>query len=56
MLIEQSAGDLMIVGHLPFLGKLAAALVGCGETDTVVRSQYAGVVCIDPSDGERSAG
>ena len=34
--IEQSAGDLMIVGHLPFLGKLAALLAADNEETEIV--------------------
>ena len=34
--IEQSAGDLMIVSHLPFLGKLAALLVADNEETEIV--------------------
>ena len=37
--IEQSPGDLMIVGHLPFLGKLAALLVADNEETEIPRLQ-----------------
>ena len=45
--IEQSAGDLMIVGHLPFLGKLAALLVANNEETEVVAFRFGCVVCVE---------
>ena len=39
--------DLMIVGHLPFLGKLAAALVVGDEEADVVTFQQGGGVCLE---------
>jgi phosphohistidine phosphatase len=41
--LERTGGDVMIVGHLPFLGKLAALLV----IGSVVEFQYGSVVCIE---------
>ncbi|MEW6365647.1 MAG: phosphohistidine phosphatase SixA [Acidobacteriota bacterium] len=38
--------DLMVVGHLPFLGKAAAALVNGDESKPVVSFQQGGVVCL----------
>jgi phosphohistidine phosphatase len=51
--VEQSARDLMIVGHLPFLGKLAASLVVGDEARDVLAFRYAGVVCLERDDGGR---
>ncbi len=45
--IEQSAGDLMVVGHLPFLGKLAALLLTGDEAREIVAFRFACVVCLD---------
>jgi phosphohistidine phosphatase len=42
--------DLMVVGHLPFLGKLASLLVAGDEDAGVVAFQYAGVVCLERAD------
>ena len=45
--------DVMIVGHLPFLSKLASLLLtGCESPDTV-SFQNAGIVCLHcPDDGQ----
>lgn len=45
--IEQSAGDLMIVGHLPFLGKLAALLMEGSEETEIVAFRFGCVVCVE---------
>jgi phosphohistidine phosphatase len=45
--IEESVGDLMIVGHLPFLGKLAALLVADSEETEVVAFRFGCVVCVE---------
>ena len=45
--IEQSVGDLIIVGHLPFLGKLAALLVADNEETEIVAFKFGCVVCIE---------
>lgn len=38
--------DLLIVGHLPHLGKLASLLITGSESVPVVRFQQGGVVCL----------
>ncbi|MCL4500364.1 MAG: hypothetical protein M1438_00730 [Deltaproteobacteria bacterium] len=38
--------DLMLVGHLPHLGKLAALLVSGDPEKAVVNFKMAGVVCL----------
>ncbi|MGB2824829.1 MAG: phosphohistidine phosphatase SixA [Phycisphaerae bacterium] len=48
--IEKSEGDLMIVGHLPFLSKLAAVLLTGKESPEPIAFQNAGVVCLERSD------
>jgi len=42
--------DLMIIGHLPFLEKLAALLVTGTESYKIVAFKYSGVVCLEYSD------
>lgn len=49
--IARAAGDLMIVGHLPFLGKLAALLVAGAESADVVSFRNGGVVCLERGRG-----
>jgi phosphohistidine phosphatase len=44
---EGAAGDLMIVGHLPLLAKLASLLVTGKESRELVRFPAAGVLCLD---------
>jgi phosphohistidine phosphatase len=51
--IEQSAGDVMIVGHLPFLGKLAALLVADNEETEIVAFRFGCVVCVERIDDAR---
>jgi phosphohistidine phosphatase len=45
--LEQAGGDVMIVGHLPFLGKLVALLVTGREELGIVEFQYGGLVCLE---------
>ena len=49
--LEQSGGDMMIVGHLPFLGKLVALLVTGNDENEVVQFQFGSVVCLEQRDG-----
>jgi len=49
-LLEQTGSDLMIVGHLPFLGKLVALLVTGSEKNEIVEFQFGSVVCIERRD------
>jgi len=39
-------GDVMIVGHMPFLGKLAAQLLAGSEEAATVRFRQGGIVCL----------
>ena len=41
------SGDIMIVGHLPFLEKLAAYLVTGQDQKPVFQMQNGGIVCLD---------
>ncbi len=45
--IEQRAEDLMVVGHLPFLGKLAALLLTGDEAREIVAFRFGCVVCLE---------
>ena len=49
--LEQAGGNVMIVGHLPFLGRLVALLLTGREELGIVGFQYGSVVCL-----ERGAG
>jgi phosphohistidine phosphatase len=44
--LKQITMDLMIVGHLPFLGKLASALLSGSESKNPVAFRQGGVVCL----------
>jgi len=48
--LERTGGDVMIVGHLPFLSKLAALLVTGSEVNEIVEFQFGSVVCIERRD------
>src|SRR5687768_10716131 len=50
--IEKVKHDLMIVGHEPFLGKLAAQLVLSRSSATLVRLRKPSVVCLERDDHE----
>lgn len=45
--IEPYKTDLMIVGHLPFLSKLASKLLSDDETSEVISLCTGGVVCLE---------
>ena len=51
--LEQTGGDLMIVGHLPFLGKLVALLVTGSEKNEIVEFGFGGVVCVERRDDKK---
>jgi phosphohistidine phosphatase len=42
---------LMVVGHLPFMERLASLLVGGSHERPVVRFQNSGIVCLDREEG-----
>ena len=48
--INELSEDLMIVGHLPFLGKLASALLASTEPTNVIVFQQGGIVCLERSE------
>jgi len=45
--ISQATQDLMIVGHLPFLDKLASLIISGNENARVVLFRYGAIVCLD---------
>ncbi len=46
----ESDKDIMIVGHLPFLSRLASALVSGNATAQTVAFQPGGVVCLEQAE------
>ncbi|RLE05072.1 MAG: phosphohistidine phosphatase SixA [Candidatus Aminicenantes bacterium] len=50
--LKEAEEDRMIVGHLPFLGKLATRLLGGTEEQNFVAFQQGGVVCIEKGEGK----
>jgi phosphohistidine phosphatase len=48
--IERGAGDLVIVGHLPFLARLASLLLAGWTEGVVVNFEPGGVVCLERAD------
>ncbi|MGB9700646.1 MAG: phosphohistidine phosphatase SixA [Thermodesulfobacteriota bacterium] len=51
--ISRSAKDLMIVGHLPFLSKLATFLLVGKEEGNLIAFQPGGVVCLKRAEDQR---
>ena len=49
--LEQSGGDVMVVGHLPFLGKLVALLVTGNDENEIVQFQFGSIVCLEQREG-----
>ena len=45
--IEEGGADIMIVGHLPFLNRLAALLVIADENSDVATFQNGGILCLE---------
>jgi phosphohistidine phosphatase len=45
--ISKETGDLMLVGHLPFLEKLASLLLCGKQTAGVVLFRYGAIVCLE---------
>jgi phosphohistidine phosphatase len=53
--ISGEAEDLMIVGHLPFLEKLASFLVCGDEGAKAVTFRYSAIVCLEKKESRRWA-
>ena len=45
--LMETQEDVMIVGHLPFLAKLATTLMGGAEEESFVGFKQGGVVCLE---------
>lgn len=52
--VSTYSGSLMLVGHLPFLSRLAGYLITGNPEHEVVRFQNAGVVCLRETEGQWS--
>jgi len=53
--ISKETRDLMIVGHLPFLEKLASLLLCGDENARLVLFRYGAIVCLDQKEGNEWA-
>ncbi len=53
--ISREAGDLMIVGHLPFLEKLASSLLCEDEGAEAVLFRYSAILCLEKKEPGRWA-
>ena len=51
--VQSRADSLLVVGHMPFLSRLAAALLCQDESMPVVAFQQAGIVRLDRGEGGR---
>lgn len=49
--INEETADLMIVGHLPFLGKLASSLLTGSKSKNPLAFRPGGVVCLQRKEG-----
>jgi len=49
-----SKGDLMLVGHLPFMERLTSYLITGSSEKTVFKFQNGGIVCLDQDPENRS--
>ena len=50
--ISREKGDLMIIGHLPFLEKLTSLLVTGKEDFRPVLFRYGAIVCLDKKEAD----
>jgi phosphohistidine phosphatase len=50
--IPRETDDLMLVGHLPFLEKLASLLLCGNENGKLVLFRYAAIVCLEQKESE----
>ncbi len=51
--LSETKEDVMLVGHLPFLAKLAAALLSGDKEQTFVDFKMGGIVCLKRFDDGR---
>ena len=45
--LSRVEGDVMVVGHMPFLGKLASQLLSGSESARTVHFRQGGVLCLN---------
>lgn len=50
-LIEEAAGDLMLVGHLPHLGRLASLLLAGDAEALAIDLPTGGIICLEARSG-----
>jgi phosphohistidine phosphatase len=50
--VDREEQDIMLVGHLPFLGRLASQLVIGNADRNLIRFQNAGIVCLSHDEGD----
>jgi phosphohistidine phosphatase len=48
--VVSAGGDIMVVGHLPFLSKLASLLLAGAESANTVAFKNGGIVCLNYSE------
>lgn len=53
--LDEATEDIMVVGHLPHLGKLAAHLLTGDESKEVVAFRMGGIVCLERDESGRWA-
>ena len=51
--LDDWQGDIMLVGHMPFLGALASRLLTGRQEPDVVAFERGAVVCLERDDGDR---
>ena len=51
--LAETAGNIMIVGHLPHLGKLTGLLLTGDKSKEIVRFRMGGIICLERDEGSR---
>ncbi|MCK4435025.1 phosphohistidine phosphatase SixA, partial [Candidatus Bathyarchaeota archaeon] len=51
--LVETAGDIMLVGHLPHLSKLASSLLVSDENRQVIAFKMGGIVCLQQDQQRR---
>jgi len=54
--LAEASGSVMLVGHLPFLSRLASLLLVGDPTKGIIRFRNAGIVCLIREEGQWSLG
>ena len=50
-LIEEAPGPLMLVGHLPHMGRLASLLLAADPGKEIIAFRMGGIVCLSREEG-----